>query len=61
MITLKSTADLAKMRVAGKIAGGALKLVGESIKPGMTTMQLNKIVHDYIVNYLVPGKYLGDE
>lgn len=49
MITLKSTADLAKMRVAGKIAGGALKLVGESIKPGMTTMQLNKIVHDYIV------------
>jgi methionyl aminopeptidase len=49
MITLKSTADLAKMRVAGKIAGGALKLAGESIKPGMTTLQLNKIIHDYIV------------
>jgi len=49
MISVKSTADLAKMRASGKIAGGALKLVGESIKPGMTTMQINNLVHNYIV------------
>ena len=49
MISVKSTADLAKMRASGKIAGGALKLVGEKIKPGMTTLQLNKMIHDYIV------------
>ena len=49
MISVKSTADLAKMRASGKIAGGALKLVGEKIRPGMTTMQVNKLVHDYIV------------
>ena len=49
MISVKSTADLAKMRASGKIAGGALELVGEKIRPGMTTMQVNKLVHDYIV------------
>lgn len=37
------------MREAGLIAGRALKLAGESIKPGMTTKALDKIVHDYIV------------
>jgi ADP-L-glycero-D-manno-heptose 6-epimerase len=25
------------------------------------TMSLEEAVHDYIVNYLIPGKYLGDE
>ena len=37
------------MRDAGKIAGSALKLAGESIKAGMTTLELDKIIHDYIV------------
>lgn len=49
MINIKSSTDLAKMREAGLIAGRALKLAGESIKPGMTTKALDKIVHDYIV------------
>ncbi|MGN1480770.1 type I methionyl aminopeptidase [Porcipelethomonas sp.] len=49
MLNIKSSTDLAKMREAGKIAGGALKLAGESIKPGMTTKALDKIIHDYIV------------
>lgn len=37
------------MREAGLIAGRALKLAGESIKSGMTTKALDKIVHDYII------------
>jgi methionyl aminopeptidase len=49
MISIKSKTDLAKMREAGKIAGGALKLAGESIRDGMSTLELDKIVHDYIV------------
>ena len=52
MISIKSKTDLAKMREAGKIAGGALKLAGESIKAGMTTLELDKIVHDYIVDVI---------
>lgn len=49
MVNVKSSTDLAKMREAGKIAGRALKLAGESIKAGMTTKALDKIIHDYIV------------
>ena len=49
MISVKSKTDLAKMREAGRIAGGALKLAGESIRAGMSTLELDKIVHDYIV------------
>lgn len=49
MISIKSKTDLAVMREAGRIAGGALKLAGESIRAGMSTLELDKIVHDYIV------------
>lgn len=49
MISIKSSTDLAKMREAGLIAGRALQLAGESIKPGMTTKALDKIIHDYII------------
>ena len=49
MVSIKSSTDLAKMREAGLIAGRALKLAGESIKPGMTTKALDKIIHDYII------------
>lgn len=49
MVSVKSSTDLAKMREAGQIAGRALKLAGESIKAGMTTKALDKIIHDYIM------------
>lgn len=49
MVSVKSSTDLAKMREAGQIAGRALKLAGESIKAGMTTKALDKIIHDYII------------
>ena len=49
MVSIKSSTDLAKMREAGQIAGRALKLAGESIKAGMTTKALDKIIHDFIV------------
>ena len=44
MVSIKSSTDLAKMREAR-----ALKLAGESIKAGMTTKALDKIIHDFIV------------
>jgi len=43
-ITIKSKTDLAKMREAGRIAARALELAGKSIRPGMTTFQLDKII-----------------
>lgn len=59
MISVKSSTDLAKMREAGQIAGRALKLAGESIKAGMTTKALDKIIHDYIVGCGAKPSFLG--
>lgn len=59
MISIKSKTDLAKMREAGKIAGGALKLAGESIRAGMSTLELDKIVHDYIVKQGAKPSFKG--
>ena len=59
MISIKSKTDLGKMRVAGKIAAGALKLAGESIKSGMTTYALDKIIHDHIVGQGAKPSFLG--
>ena len=58
-ITIKSKTDLAKMREAGRVAARALELAGKSIKPGMTTKQLDKLVHDYIVGCGAIPSFLG--
>jgi methionyl aminopeptidase len=58
-ITIKSKTDLAKMREAGRIAARALELAGKSIKPGMTTFQLDKIIHDFIISCGAIPTFLG--
>ena len=47
-ITLKSPDEFAKMRVAGKLAADVLDMIGEHVKPGITTNELNDICHRYI-------------
>jgi methionyl aminopeptidase len=49
-VTLKTPEDIAKMRIAGKLAADVLEMIAEYVKPGVTTDQLNQICHDYIVN-----------
>ena len=49
-ITIKTADEIAKMRVAGKLAADVLDMIGECVKPGITTDELDKICHDYIVN-----------
>ncbi|MCR4661047.1 MAG: type I methionyl aminopeptidase [Clostridia bacterium] len=50
MITIKSQDQLESMRKAGKILSDALKLMEEKIKVGMSTYDIDKIGHDYIVS-----------
>ncbi len=50
MITVKKTNEIAKMRVAGRITGDALKYIEERIKPGVTTAEINAAIHEYIVS-----------
>lgn len=38
------------MRVAGKLAAEVLEMIAPHVQPGITTLELDKICHDYIVN-----------
>ncbi|AFP30091.1 MULTISPECIES: type I methionyl aminopeptidase [Marinobacter] len=49
-VTIKTPEDIAKMRVAGKLAAEVLEMIHEHVKPGVTTEHLNQLCHDYIVN-----------
>ena len=42
--------DIKGMRRAGRLAAGVLEMIGEHVRPGVTTDQLNDICHGYIVN-----------
>jgi methionyl aminopeptidase len=44
-----SAAEIAKIRAAGRIAAQAIAHVGEHIRPGITTDQLDEIGHNFIV------------
>jgi methionyl aminopeptidase len=47
-VELKSPAQLAKMRQAGRLVAGALRLVADIAEPGITTAQLDEAADEYI-------------
>jgi len=49
-VTLKTPEDIEKMRIAGRLAADVLEMIGDYVKPGVTTEELDRICHDYIVN-----------
>ena len=49
-VTIKTPEDIEKMRVAGRLAAEVLEMIGEHVKPGVTTEELDRLCHDYIVN-----------
>ena len=59
MITTKSERELDLMRIAGKIAWNAQELIKAAIKPGVSTLQLDKIAHDYILSQGATPAFLG--
>ena len=50
-VSIKNDSEIAKMRVAGKLASEVLDMIEEHVVPGITTDELNTICHDYIVNH----------
>jgi methionyl aminopeptidase len=48
-ITLKTPEEQQKMREAGRLAGEVLDMIGEHVKPGVTTDELDRLCHDHIV------------
>ena len=49
---IKSSDEIAKMKVAGKLAAQTLEMIEQHVQPGISTGELDRICHDYIVNQL---------
>jgi len=49
-VTIKSADEIAKMRVAGRLAAEVLQVVAPHVKAGVSTAELDRICHDHIVN-----------
>ncbi|WP_102796813.1 type I methionyl aminopeptidase [Bowmanella denitrificans] len=47
---IKTPQEIEKMRVAGALAAEVLEMIGPYVKKGVSTDELNRICHDYIVN-----------
>ena len=49
-VTIKTAAEIDKMRVAGRLAAEVLEMIEPHVKAGVTTDELNTLCHDYIVD-----------
>src|ERR1700730_10640583 len=49
-ISIKNAADIEGMRVAGKLAAEVLDYIGPFVTPGITTGELDRLCHEYMVN-----------
>ena len=53
MVARLTTEDeIAKMREAGRLAASVLDMIGEHVRPGVSTETLNQLCHEMIVNEL---------
>ncbi|MCB1878137.1 MAG: type I methionyl aminopeptidase [Chromatiales bacterium] len=48
--TIKSPDEIQKMRVAGRLAADVLDMITPHVQAGITTEELDRLCHDYIVN-----------
>ncbi len=62
-VTIKTPEEQEKMRVAGRLAADVLDMIGDYVKPGVTTGELDRICHEYITQELdavpAPLNYRG--
>ena len=47
------------MRVACRISAEALQVAGEAVRPGISTWEIDKIAHDYIISQGAEPNFLG--
>ena len=49
-INLKTNDQIAQMRIAGKLAAEVLEMITPLVVPGVSTEELDRVCHDYIVD-----------
>ena len=57
--TPKSAAQLAKMRIAGRLAAAVLEMIDAHVRPGASTGALDRLCHEYIVGHGAVPAALG--
>jgi methionyl aminopeptidase len=59
MIQIKNSIQIAAMKDAGRITGEALLAARDRLREGITTYELDKVIHDYIVRAGARPSFLG--
>ena len=56
-ISIRTEAEIEGMRLAGRLASEVLDMLTEHIRPGITTLEIDRLAHDYItqVQHAVPA------
>jgi len=49
-VPIKTAEEIVRMRVASRLAAQVLEMIGQYIRPGITTGELDRICHDFIIN-----------
>lgn len=49
-VSIKTAGEIQKMRVAGRLAAEVLEMIEPHVQPGISTEELDRICHDYMVN-----------
>jgi methionyl aminopeptidase len=49
-VTIKTRDEIDKMRVAGRLAAEVLEMIEDYVRPGVSTDDLDRICHDFIVD-----------
>ncbi|MDY6058056.1 MAG: type I methionyl aminopeptidase, partial [Candidatus Onthovivens sp.] len=49
-VTIKTPEEIEKMRIAGKLAADVLEMIKPHVVAGITTLELDNIMLDYIEN-----------
>jgi methionyl aminopeptidase len=58
-VTVQTPETIEKMRVAGRLAAQAVVLAGEHCKPGVTTDDLDRLVHEFLCDHGAYPSTLG--
>ena len=59
MISIKSPAEIEKMRAAGRLTAQARKLAGSLVRPGITTGEIDREVRKFIESHGAKPSFLG--
>lgn len=59
MIVLKTSNELSLMKDACVLSAQALQIAGEAVRPGVSTWEIDKIAHDFIVKHGGTPSFLG--